>query len=166
MQHLCAILKNISSRKEKVVQPNMKLLCSTYNKQSVFHFALLNHVRLLDCQVSMKFWTPQELPFNAVLVFPLGWNAYCYGRHDFRHVSPRTWNPKTSYCLCLEEFKFNPIPHGIWNNVSTWVFSALRLPKAQNLVSDKYFDFFLSIDTKNSPLSDILFALRAVEWQS
>ena len=43
------------------------------------------------------------------------------------------------------------------------VFSALRLPTAQNLVSDKYFDFFLSIDTKNSPLSDILFALRAVE---
>ena len=69
------------------------------------------------------------------------------------------------------KYSINPIPHGIWNNVSTWggalwphlVFSALRLPKAQNLVSDKYFDFFLSIDTKNSPLNDILFALRAVE---
>ena len=45
------------------------------------------------------------------------------------------------------------------------VFSALRLPKAQNLVSDKYFDFFLSIDTKNSPRSDIIFVLQAVEWQ-
>ena len=42
-------------------------------------------------------------------------------------------------------------PHGggpLWHPL---VFSALRLPKAQNLVSDKYFDFFLSIEHQKQP---------------
>ena len=33
----------------------------------------------------------------------------------------------------------------------------------QNLISDKYYDLWLSIDTKNSPLSGILLLLQAAE---
>ena len=37
----------------------------------------------------------------------------------------------------------------------------------QNLISDKYYDLWLSIDTKNSPLSGILLLLQAAElWRS
>ena len=42
---------------------------------------------------------------------------------------------------------------------------AKRPPTTLNLVSDKYFDLWLSIDTKNSPLCGILLRLRAVKWR-
>ena len=40
-----------------------------------------------------------------------------------------------------------------------------RPPTTLNLLSDKYFDLWLSIDTKNSPLCGILLRLRAVKWR-
>ena len=40
-----------------------------------------------------------------------------------------------------------------------------RPPTTLNLLPDKYFDLWLSIDTKNSPLCGILLGLRAVKWR-
>ena len=40
-----------------------------------------------------------------------------------------------------------------------------RPPTTLNLLPDKYFDLWLSIDTKNSPLCGILLRLRAVKWR-
>ena len=40
-----------------------------------------------------------------------------------------------------------------------------RPPTTLNLFPDKYFDLWLSIDTKNSPLCGILLWLRAVKWR-
>ena len=40
-----------------------------------------------------------------------------------------------------------------------------RPPTTLNLFPDKYFDLWLSIDTKNSPLCGILLRLRAVKWR-
>ena len=40
-----------------------------------------------------------------------------------------------------------------------------RPPTTLHLPLDKYFDLWLSIDTKNSPLCDILLWLRAVKWR-
>ena len=43
------------------------------------------------------------------------------------------------------------------------VFLALGLPKAKDMLSDKYFGLQLSIDTKNSPLCNIILALLAAK---
>ena len=40
-----------------------------------------------------------------------------------------------------------------------------RPPTTLNLLPDKYFDLWLSIDTQNSPLCGILLRLRAVKWR-
>ena len=40
-----------------------------------------------------------------------------------------------------------------------------RPPTTLNLLPDKYFDLWLSIDTKNSPLCGILLRLRSVKWR-
>ena len=40
-----------------------------------------------------------------------------------------------------------------------------RPPTTLNLFPDKYFDLWLSIDTKSSPLCGILLRLRAVKWR-
>ena len=42
---------------------------------------------------------------------------------------------------------------------------AKRPPTSLNLVSDKYFDLWLSIDTKNNPLWGIFLRLWAVKWR-
>ena len=72
---------------------------------------------------------------------------------------------------------FNPIPPELWNDVITWggAFCARtdfrlskltkRPPSTQNLLSNEYFDLYLSIDTKNSPLYSILMPLQAAEWR-
>ena len=48
------------------------------------------------------------------------------------------------------------LSHHIW---------AKRPPTSLNLVSDKYFDLWLSIDTKNNPLWGIFLRLWAVKWR-
>ena len=71
----------------------------------------------------------------------------------------------------------NPIPHGLWD-IRCYTGGAImaqvflrshrftqRPPTTLNLLPDKYFDLWLSIDTKNSPLCGILLRLRAVKWR-
>ena len=71
----------------------------------------------------------------------------------------------------------NPIPGGVWNiryqaggaimtriDLSRHRFTQ-RPPTTLNLFPDKYFDLWLSIDTKSSPLCGILLRLRAVKWR-
>ena len=68
-------------------------------------------------------------------------------------------------------------PHGLWNiryytggaimariDLSRHRFTQ-RPPTTLNLFPDKYFDLWLSIDTKSSPLCGILLRLRAVKWR-
>ena len=40
-----------------------------------------------------------------------------------------------------------------------------RPPTTLNLLPDRYFDLWLSIDTQNSPLCDILLPQQAVKWR-
>ena len=63
----------------------------------------------------------------------------------------------------------NPIPPGVWN-IRYWTGGGAimaridlrchrftqRPPTTLNLLPDKYFDLWLFLDTKNSPLCDIL----------
>ena len=77
----------------------------------------------------------------------------------------------------MSAIPFNPIPHGVWNiryytggAIMAQVFLrshrfTQRPPTTLNLLPDKYFDLWLSIDTKNSPLCGILLRLRAVKWR-
>ena len=52
----------------------------------------------------------------------------------------------------------------LWPALLKDVKSWPKIPSsAQNLISDKYYDLWLSIDTKNSPLSGILLLLQAAE---
>ena len=51
-----------------------------------------------------------------------------------------------------------------WIDLSRHRFTQ-RPPTTLNLLPDKYFDLWLSIDTKNSPLCGILLQLRAVKWR-
>ena len=83
----------------------------------------------------------------------------------------QTFSKLTQIMLFFKKDFLNPIPHGFWNNVSTWV-GAIMAPtefrlymlvnsqlSTQKLFSDEYFDVLVSIDTKISPLCNIVWAL-------